>query len=212
MPDYSKGKIYTIRCRTDNSLIYVGSTTQPLYKRWDNHKTNKKDTEISKKVNGDWDNWYIELLIDHPCENREQLVRKEGEYIRSIGNINKNVAGRTRVEYKVECKDKIIEYNEKTKEQKKEYREKNKDKINEKKKLYREQNKEKIAEKNKKYREKNKEKLLEKKKEYREKNKEKINEKIICECGCEISKKSLWYHKNTKKHINYKEIYLTPNI
>ena len=31
---YNNGKIYTIRCRDDNNLIYVGSTVQPLYKRW----------------------------------------------------------------------------------------------------------------------------------------------------------------------------------
>ena len=28
--DYQKGKIYTIRCYDDDSLIYVGSTTQSL--------------------------------------------------------------------------------------------------------------------------------------------------------------------------------------
>ena len=35
---YKNSKIYTIRYRNDNSLIYVGSTTQPLYKRWYEHK------------------------------------------------------------------------------------------------------------------------------------------------------------------------------
>ena len=31
MPDYLMGKIYTIRCKTDeNTNIYVGSTTQEL--------------------------------------------------------------------------------------------------------------------------------------------------------------------------------------
>ena len=31
MPDYQNGRIYTIRCRTDNSLIYVDSTTMPYH-------------------------------------------------------------------------------------------------------------------------------------------------------------------------------------
>ncbi len=30
---YKNGKIYTIRYKNDNSLIYVGSTVQPLFKR-----------------------------------------------------------------------------------------------------------------------------------------------------------------------------------
>ena len=31
-------KIYQNRYYYDNNLIYVGSTTQPLYKRWLHHK------------------------------------------------------------------------------------------------------------------------------------------------------------------------------
>jgi len=31
---YKNGKIYTIRHKNDDSLIYVGSTVQPLFKRW----------------------------------------------------------------------------------------------------------------------------------------------------------------------------------
>jgi hypothetical protein len=30
MLDYKKGKIYTVRCKTDETLIYVGCTTQSL--------------------------------------------------------------------------------------------------------------------------------------------------------------------------------------
>ncbi len=30
---YKNGKIYTIRHKNDDSLIYVGSTIQPLFKR-----------------------------------------------------------------------------------------------------------------------------------------------------------------------------------
>jgi hypothetical protein len=37
-------------------------------------------------VNEDWDNWYIELYEVCPCENREQLCKREGEIIRLIGN------------------------------------------------------------------------------------------------------------------------------
>ncbi len=30
MPDYKQGKIHTIRCKTDDTLIYIGCTTQSL--------------------------------------------------------------------------------------------------------------------------------------------------------------------------------------
>ena len=39
MDKYKNGKIYTIRYKNDDSLIYVGSTCQPLYKRWSQHKS-----------------------------------------------------------------------------------------------------------------------------------------------------------------------------
>ena len=66
MPDYSKGQIYTIRCRTDDTKIYVGSTIQPLYKRFYFHKSHSEKEEHMKRllyieVNGDWTKWYIEL-------------------------------------------------------------------------------------------------------------------------------------------------------
>ena len=37
---------------------------------------------------------------------------------------------------------------------------------------------------------------------YRETNKEKINEKIKCDCGCEVLKRALKRHEKTKKHID----------
>jgi hypothetical protein len=46
MPDYSKGKIYTIRCRTDDTKIYVGSTIQSLAVRFGGHKDNSKRENV----------------------------------------------------------------------------------------------------------------------------------------------------------------------
>ncbi len=71
MPDYSKGKIYTIRCQTDATFIYVGSTIQPLSKRWGQHKSKSllhPDILIYESINNDWDNWYIELYELYPCK------------------------------------------------------------------------------------------------------------------------------------------------
>jgi|LakMenEpi03Aug12_release.lakeMendotaPanAssembly.Ray.scaffolds.fasta_scaffold2200628_1 predicted GIY-YIG superfamily endonuclease len=38
MPDFKQGKVYTIRCNTDDTLIYVGCTTQSLCERMAKHK------------------------------------------------------------------------------------------------------------------------------------------------------------------------------
>ena len=138
---YKRGKVYTIRCRYDDTLIYVGSTIDKLSKRMSKHRTSKSCT-LNKKVNGDWDNWYIELYEEYPCNNKEQLEKREGEVIREIATVNKNIAGRNKKEYYEENHDKMVE-------NMKQYRENNRDKIVEYKKQYEEKNRDKILEKNK---------------------------------------------------------------
>ena len=54
------------------------------------------------------ENFYIELLEECPCENSNQLEKREGELMRELkASLNQKVAGRTMEEYKVECADKI---------------------------------------------------------------------------------------------------------
>ena len=161
---YKNGKIYTIRCKNDDSLIYVGSTVQPLFKRWHQHKTRVNNQVYNnilyqKMRETNIENWYIELYEEFACKNKEQLNKREGEIIREIGKLNKQIAGRTKKEYVEDNKDKLLE-------QTKEYREKNKQIISEKMKEYREKNKQIISEKNKDYYEANKEKFKQKFKEY----------------------------------------------
>ena len=172
---YKNGKIYTIRCKNDDSLIYVGSTVQPLFKRWHQHKKNLNNEKCNnillyqKIRETNIDDWYIELHEDITCESKEQLNKREGQIIREIGTLNKLIAGRTKKEYIEDNKDKILqnkkEYQEKNKEYykeyHKEYQEKNKDKIKEYKKIY-----------NRKYQQNNKNKKKEYNKEYRQKQKE----------------------------------------
>ena len=145
---YNRGKIYTIRCKEDNNLIYVVSTVQPLYKRWYDHKyrcNNESHKDYNKLLyvkmrELDINNFYIELYKNFKCGNKEELTMKEGEIIRQIGTLNKVVAGRKRKEYIVENKEKIKEY-------RKQYYNNNKEKT----KIYVEDNKEKIKEYNKQY-------------------------------------------------------------
>ena len=113
---YNNGKIYTIRCRLDDNLIYVGSTIQPLHKRWHSHKTKFYSDKyqnsllyITMKEKG-FQFFYIELYEPYNCNTKEELNRKEGEIIRKIGNLNIMVPCRTKKEYREENKEKIKEY------------------------------------------------------------------------------------------------------
>ena len=105
MPDYQNGKIYTIRCKTDNTSIYVGSTTMTLSRRMTEHRYSSytNNTKILYScVNGNWDDWYIELYEVYPCENKQELCKREGEITREIGTLNYEIAGRTLVEWRQE--------------------------------------------------------------------------------------------------------------
>ncbi len=200
MPDYSKGKIYTIRCKNDPSLIYVGSTIQPLSVRFGGHKIDSKrekykSTLLYTKIE-DWNDWYIELYLNFPCNSVEELRKKEGEVIREIGTLNKIIAGRTKKEYREDNKDRY-----------KEYREENKEKIQETIKKYREENKTKIQEKVKQYYENNKEKILLYAKQYYNDNlegkKEYRKQSFTCACGGHFTISHKTRHEATKIHLNF---------
>ena len=145
MPDYQKGKIYSIRSHLTDD-VYIGSTCKRLSMRMGHHRYNAKNGigSCSSKTILDFGDAYIELIEEYPCDNREQLNRREGEIIRNTVCINKEIAGRTDKQYREDNKEKIEEYA-------KQYREDNKDKLAEQKKQYYELNKERLAEYNKQY-------------------------------------------------------------
>ena len=191
---YQKGKIYSIRCYDDDTTIYIGSTIQPLSTRMAKHRYDKT-CGLYQYVNGNWDNWYIELYEEYPCNNKQLLEKQEGKIIRLIGNINKKIAGRTKKEWEEDNK-------ENCKKQKKKYREDKNEKIKEYEKNRPRCNNETEIIKHKHY-----------KKKWYEANKEIINqkakEKIKCDlCGCEIVKSYLKKHQKTKKCLE-KQKYLT---
>ena len=144
---YKNGKIYKIVSDLTDK-IYIGSTVQPLYKRYHEHNSHSKkgivnctSAELIKLGET-----RIELIEDYPCERKEQLNAREGYYIKLNKDICVNVrlSGRTQKEYYEDNKEKVLE-------KMKQYREANKEKIAEKDKQYREANKEKVAERMKKY-------------------------------------------------------------
>ena len=176
MPDYQKAKIYKISSPSNN-LVYYGSTTQSLSQRLAGHNADyKKDKTNSSKFILECEDYKIELIENYPCNNREQLMKKEGEYIKNNDCVNKVISGRTDKEYYEDNKDKINERNkqykinnkDKLKEVNKKYYIDNINKINQ----YRTKNKQAIAERQKEHRATMKEAIAEYNKQYRLKNKE----------------------------------------
>ena len=133
MPDYKNGKIYKL-WSPEGDEIYIGSTTQDLSRRKAKHKR-QNNVCNSKILFEKYTDVRIELLEECPCDNREQLVKKEGEYIRNNNCINKKIEGRTKKEWYEDNKEKRKEsmdnWYENNKERYKEYYEDNKKHIQE---------------------------------------------------------------------------------
>tara|TARA_R100000951_G_C2535044_1_gene147565 strand:+ start:96 stop:581 length:486 start_codon:yes stop_codon:yes gene_type:complete len=117
--NYNNGKIYKI-LNPQNEVIYVGSTTEKLCRRYSRHK----HKAIGNKI----------ILIENcPCNSREELIKKEQEFIDQYDNLLNQQRAYSSKEY--------------YKEYYKEYSEKHKNKIKERKKRTYQNNKEKILEK-----------------------------------------------------------------
>ena len=191
---YNNSKIYLIKCRLDNNLIYVGSTIQTLKQRWNEHKTRYKiesDKEYNKLLYIKMreigiENFYIELYKIFNCDCKTHLRQKEGEIIKNIGSLNICIAGR-----------KIKDYN-------KEYKDKNKNKITEKRKEYYLKNKEEMKQKRKEYYLKNIEENKQKNKDHYLKNKDENKEE-------KKQKQKEYYLKNKEEKIQKQKQYRTQN-
>jgi hypothetical protein len=123
MKDYSSGKIYKL-INDSNDDIYIGSTTQPLYKRLNNHKTGfnhfveGKLLYIIKSFELFFDgNVSIILLENYSCNSKEQLLSRERYWIDTLKCVNKNRP----IVLKEETKISVKQYYETNKEIKKKY-------------------------------------------------------------------------------------------
>lgn len=140
MVNYQNGKIYMIESLT-GGVRYYGSTTQQLSKRMVTHRSGfKKQKNITSNEVLKFNDARILLVENCPCNSREELEKKEGEYIRNNECVNKIQAGRKMNKYREDNKEKIKETN-------KQYYNKNKKEIKRKAKKYKEDNKEKYNEK-----------------------------------------------------------------
>jgi hypothetical protein len=128
---YQNGKIYKI-CDINETEIYIGSTTQPLYKRLSKHKGNYKEwmnkthnfiTSFKLFEKFGLENCQIILIENYPCKSKEELNAREAYHIRLNNCVNKIIPGRTHSQWQQDNKQYVSEYNKK-------YRIDNIDKIN----------------------------------------------------------------------------------
>ena len=83
---YTNGKIYQI-LNNVNDDVYAGSTTQLSCKRFYCHKSHSDKNVGSHKLSGlmrtiGKDSFYIELIENCTCNAKEELMAREGRYIR----------------------------------------------------------------------------------------------------------------------------------
>ena len=212
-PDkYQRGKIYKLESdQTDK--IYVGSTTRPLPVRISSHKSDYKRNgpyltafEILK-----YNDVRIVLLQEFPTTSEYFLLAQERKWIETTNCVNKIIPTRTKKEYNLDKKEKLIQ-------QRKIYYKNNIEYYTEKSHEYYENHKEEKAVSNKIHHKKNKDKHNKRHEQYNRDNRETIkqqrkthalinketmtakrNMKVKCdECGAEMNKSSLPHHK--KRH------------
>lgn len=148
MVNYQKGKVYRI-VSDQTDQVYIGSTCNPLSRRMTGHRAHYREYLAGKSQIGKYSSYeilqyedaQIVLIEDVPCENKEQLRRRERYYIEITPNcVNKQVPGRTRAEYFDENKEIRAEKH-------KVYQETKKDAIAKQRQSYRNSHKAEIAEK-----------------------------------------------------------------
>ena len=177
--DYSKTVIYKIQHNEDDSLLYVGSTTN-FNNRKSQHKNackNESGKKHSLKVykmirdNGGWDSFSMVKIEDFPCDNNRDAEAREDELMREL---KANMNGK-----RAFIEDPIAEnrmYNLR----------------------WRQNNREEVKARHKHYRETHREQVREYHKVYDERH-----GSIYCEaCDCELFYRSLNRHRRTIKHNN----------
>ena len=179
---YQNGKIYAVKNDITDD-IYIGSTTMALSKRMVKHRSHAKTKPdflpLTKFMNEiGIEHFYIELVEDYPCINKEHLNKREGELIRELGTLNKRVEQRTYNEWAKECRAKHHEH------------------ILEWRREWAEKNREKLREQNRAHKAKDKDKIYERDKAWK-------STKIECPCGGKYTNSHKAEHLKCKKHQDY---------
>jgi hypothetical protein len=210
--DYSNCCIYKIEHIENDSLVYVGHTTN-FTKRKYKHKSNCKNEtskEYNHKVyqmireNGGWEAFNMIEVEKYSCNDKREASRRENEVMKELkANMNKIKSYCSREE----TLERGIRYFENNKESYKEHREKNKEMYKELRKKYYDKKKEHILEQQKQSYMNNKKQFKEKHKAYYEKNMEqvKLQSKLFRKNNQEkIKEYRKEYHQKNKEKLNLK--------
>ena len=127
MSNYQDGKFYIIKSlETDD--VYIGSTCSSLLKRMCSHKSEYKRLLKGEKFNKKtshqvlkYADAFIELIEVFPCNSKQELLKREGEIIRTTPHcVNDKIAGRTDKEWLEDNKEHVqlrtIEYKKKNRD------------------------------------------------------------------------------------------------
>ena len=189
MVNYGNGKLYKIVRLSDDVVVYVGSTTKQYlssrlveHKNMSKHKPNRK---VYKSIsdNDGWENHQIVLIELCNCNSKDELHRKEREFIvllKPIGNLQ--IPLRTNKQYRIDNKEKSKQYYIDTKEIQKQYYIDNK-----------ETKKQRI-------------------KQYKVENKEKLEQIFNCCCGRTYTHQHRTRHNKSKFHLIFLNFRLSVNF
>ena len=144
MPDYTKTIIYKLINYDCPDLVYVGSTTN-FTKRKHNHKraseVNSSKVYETIRNNGGWESWAMIKICDYPCLSSIEARQEEDRHMIELkANLNIKRAERTQKQYNIDNKEEIKQYKKDNKnkiaEYLKQYRTNNKEKLNEQRRQY----------------------------------------------------------------------------
>lgn len=224
--DFSNTIIYKLVCNdVEVTEIYIGHTTN-FAKRKYNHRSayfNPNDSNHNYYVyqyirnNGGFDDWSMIEIEKYPCNDLNEACSRERYWIETMNaTLNKQVPGRTQMEYYEQKKEAILLMCKK-------YREDNKEKLSEYFKTYNRLNREKratyrkeyakiykdkLTDYKKKYREDNRQNIAQYKKEYYTLNKDRLERRVYCHtCDCYSSIMHLKRHELSQKHQHNLQTY-----
>ena len=176
--NYSNGKIYKI---TGGGMTYYGSTTQPLYKRFHQHKYKNSSSKIILETG----EAVIVLVELFPCETKEQLFSRERWFIENNECVNKLIPNRKPKEYYEDNREHILQYT-------KNWYNENKNNHNTQTQMWYKNNSKYHNTLTKNWYNENKDKV-----------KEKRSIKHTCNCGTICSIGNITHHNKTIKHQNW---------
>jgi hypothetical protein len=222
------GQVYKLLC--DDGHYYIGSTKTDIKYRLYHHKQHSMlwpDRKVYKHIlECGWDTVKIECIEEVKCNNREELVKKENEYIKkSLSdplclNINKSHLTKEELlqqqkEYLQTNKEKVDAYQaqyrkdntESRREYSQQYAAEHPEQVAAARKAYYEANKTEVLEKQKAYVEENKDHIQARKKEWAENNKERVEasrQKYIEENKEAIQARGKEYYEKNKEALKEK--------